>query len=99
MTTLQQLWRGELPLAQAFWVWALVGGLLVNGITSALFLTLLVGGQIALAFIVGYAISVPYNILVAVGVWRSADRYDGDKRVADLARISTIILMVVLSLT
>ncbi len=99
MTTLRRLWRGELPLAQAFWTWAVIGGLVVNGATSALFLTLMVGGRIALAFIAGYAISIPYNIFVAVGVWRSADRYDGDRRVADLARVATIVLMVVLSVT
>jgi hypothetical protein len=99
MTAVGRLWRGELPLAQAFWAWAMIGGLLVNGATSVLFLTLIVGGQILAAFIAGYVLSVPYNVLVAVGVWRSAERYEGDRRLADLARAVTVILMVVLSVT
>lgn len=51
------------------------------------------------AFILGYALSVPYNILVTVGVWRSAERYTGERRWADLARIVTIADMILLSVT
>ena len=51
------------------------------------------------AFIAGYALSVPYNVIVSVGVWRSAERYAGELRWADLARIVTIIGMVLLSIT
>jgi hypothetical protein len=51
------------------------------------------------AFILGYALSVPYNILVTVGVWRSAERYTGERRWADLARIVTIAGMILLSVT
>ena len=51
------------------------------------------------AFILGYALSVPYNILVTVGVWRSAERYTGEHKWADLARIVTIADMIFLSVT
>jgi len=51
------------------------------------------------AFILGYALSVPYNILVTVGVWRSAERYTGERKWADLARIVTIAGMILLSVT
>ena len=51
------------------------------------------------AFILGYALSVPYNILVTVGVWRSAERYTGERKWADLARIVTIADMILLSVT
>ena len=30
MAALLRLWRGDLPLATAFWSWAVTGGLLVN---------------------------------------------------------------------
>ena len=51
------------------------------------------------AFIAGYAPSVPYNVIVSVGVWRSAGRYSGERRRADLARVVTITGMVLLSVT
>jgi len=99
MSALRRLWRGELPLAQAFWNWAVIGALAVNLTTSALFLALLMNGYTAAAFVAGYAFSVPYNIVTAVGVWRSADRYDGERRWADIARFVTVAAMAVLSLT
>lgn len=99
MSALRRLWRGEIPLSQAFWNWAVAGGLAVNATTSILFLTLIMHDRIVAAFIVGYVFSVPYNIVVAVGVWRSAGRYEGERRWADLARIITVAGMVLLSLT
>ena len=99
MTRLSRLWRGELPLPEAFWNWAVLGGLAVNGITSILFLALIVGDYPVTAIVVGYVFSVPYNIIVAVGVWRSAGRYRGERRWADLARVVTVIGMALLSIT
>ena len=43
--------------------------------------------------------SVPYNMVVAVGVWRSAGRYEGDPRLRNLARIVMVAGMLLLSLT
>jgi hypothetical protein len=99
MTRLSRLWRGELPLPEAFWNWAVLGGLAVNGITSILFLALIVADYPVTAIVVGYVFSVPYNIIVAVGVWRSAGRFQGDRRWADLARAVTVIGMALLSVT
>jgi heme/copper-type cytochrome/quinol oxidase subunit 1 len=51
------------------------------------------------AFLAGYVLSVPYNVLVLVGVWRSAGRYEGEPRNADLARLATAGLVLLLTLT
>ena len=99
MTSLCRLWRGERELADAFWNWAVFGGLAINVASSALFLFLIMADRPISAFIAGYALSVPYNVIVSVGVWRSAERYAGELRWADLARIVTIIGMVLLSIT
>lgn len=93
------MWRGELALDDAFWNWAVFGGLIVNVTSSAAFLFLIVADRHAAAAIVGYVFSVPYNIAVVVGVWRSAARFDGDQRRADLARIATLVGMVIFSVT
>ena len=99
MTKLRALWLGELPLGEAFWTWAIGIGLLVNLTTSALFLALLAAGQPWAALFVGYVLSVPYNVVAVVGVWRSAARYRGHGRHADLARIASAIVMLLLSVT
>ena len=99
LNPLQRLWRGDLSLKDAFWNWAVTGGLLVNIASSILFLVLIMADHPIAALITGYALSIPYNIIVLVGVWRSADRYDGDRQWASLARIVTVIGVVVLSLT
>jgi hypothetical protein len=99
MNSFCSLWRGELALPDAFWNWAVLGGLAINVASSALFLFLIIADRPISAFIAGYAFSVPYNVIVSVGVWRSAERYAGERRWADLARIVTIIGMILLSVT
>ena len=99
MRSLRRLWAGDLPLGQAFWSWAVAGGLTVNVVTSVLFLTLVANDRVVLAFIVGYGCSIPYNVAALVGVWRSADRYTGNPVLAGAARIITTLGMLLLSLT
>lgn len=96
---LQRLWAGDLPLPEAFWTWAVGGGLVVNVLTSLLFLALVSNDRLLLAFIVGYGCSIPYNVAALVGVWRSADRYGGDAALADVARIIAAVGLLLLSVT
>ena len=99
MRKLGALWAGELPLGEAFWNYAVLIGLAVNLTTSLLFLALISADRPLAALVVGYAMSVPYNFVALVGVWRSAANHPGNRIQADLARIATLVLMVVLSLT
>ena len=99
MRKLRSLWLGELPLGEDFWTWAISVGLLVNLTTSMLFLTMITIDRPWAALLVGYAPSVPYNALAVVGVWRSAARYQGPAGHADLARVVTLIVMLLLTLT
>ncbi len=99
MTRLLNLWNGGLPLQDAFWTWAVIGGLAVNLVTSTLFAFLIIAEQLVPALIAGYGLSLPYNLVAAVGVWRSAGRYEGERHWADLARAVTTSGMIVLSVT
>jgi hypothetical protein len=99
MAKLRSLWLGALPLGDAFWTWAIGVGLLVNLTTSLLFLALIADDRLWAALIVGYGLSVPYNALAVVGVWRSAARYRGPAGYADLARVAVAIVMLLLSVT
>jgi hypothetical protein len=99
MRKVRALWSGELPLGEAFWMYAIGIGLLVNLTTSGLFLALISLDRPWSALFVGYVLSVPYNVVALVGVWRSAAHYDGEALHAHLARIVTLVAMLLLSVT
>jgi hypothetical protein len=98
MTKLRALWAGELPLGEAFWTFAIGVGLLVSLATGALALVLITLDRPWSALFVGHVLSVPYNIVALVGVWRSAARHQGRALYADLARIVSPVVMLLFSL-
>lgn len=88
---LLKIWRGEPTLFRAFWLHFYLGYSFVLGIVALLVKPLeLVGrldeGKIALAIV-----WVLYVILASVGVWRAASRYEGFWLWPALARIVTVI--------
>jgi len=99
MNPIKRLWSGALSLEKAFWEWAVFGGVLVNVVSSIGFLVLVLNDYLISAVIVGYGLSLPYNFLATVGVWRSADRVCGDRRWAETAKVATVLGMVLLSIT
>ena len=94
-----RLWRGDMALSEAFWRYAVVFGFIVNATSTLLFMALIAYDYPALAALVGYGISIPYNILAVVGVWRSSERYEGAKSTAELARVAGLVWVVILSIT
>ncbi|MGF7162356.1 hypothetical protein FHS85_004010 [Rhodoligotrophos appendicifer] len=93
------LWRGELPLNEAFWTWTVIIGLIVNASSTILFLALITVDRPWAALLIGYGFSVPYNIVAVVGVWRSATRYQGPSVHVYLARAASLLVGAILSLT
>ncbi len=94
----KHLWAGEVPLKQAVWQYAVGYGLLLNIITTLAFLALIARDANTALIVLAFASPVPYNFLVVVAVWRSANRYPGSETWADLACIGTVIWMVVLTI-
>ncbi len=88
-----RLWRGEEPLARAFWDWGILGGLLVNMATSFAFWLLLSDDQILPAYLIGYGLSNAYNLLIGVGIWRSVGREVTDAGRAWRIRLVTLALL------
>jgi hypothetical protein len=99
MAKLRALWSGNLPLGEAFWTYAVSIGLAINLLTTLLFLALLSWDRPIAGLLVGHVFTVPYNLVTLVGVWRSAARYQGQRIHADLARIITLVGMVLLSIS
>ena len=102
---LYRLWQGKLPLDRAFWSYAVIGGIGVNLVTSFCFLIFLSLDMPVAAFITGYVVSLPYNLLATIGVCRAAAR-DGqqaedDQQIAraKLYPLITIAGMLLLSIT
>jgi len=87
------------PLDEAFWTWAVVGGLAVNVVSSFLFLMLISADRPIAALIVGYGVSVPYNVIALVGVWRADVPDESARTRADVMRIVTLVGMVLLTIT
>lgn len=96
---MRRLWRGEVPLGEAFWTWAVLGGLLVNITSTIGFLWLIMAGHTVAAYIVGHGVALPYNLLAFMGVWRAAGRPGADPRWAGPARVAVALGMTILSLT
>jgi hypothetical protein len=97
MRLIKQLWAGEIPLGLAFWRYTVVYGLLLNLVTHALFFALLVKDADTIPVVLAFVLPIPYNILMIVAVWRSADRYPGPKSSAEAARAAAVLWMVALS--
>jgi len=92
-----QLWRGEVPLARAFWEYAILYGLLVNLLaTAGSFALFATDASTALA-VAFFCLPIPYNFFVLVAVWRSAGRYTGPKQWADLARVAVVVWVLLVS--
>ena len=98
MRDLVPLWRGDLPLGAAFWTWAVCWGIAINTVTKLGFLVLLTQDHVMPAMLVNYGLSLPFNIVALVGVWRSAARHPGSPLHADLARGTAVALLGAMSL-
>ena len=97
MPLIKQLWAGEVPLDLAFWRYTITYGLLLNLLTHGLFFALLAGDANLLLVALAFALPIPYNILMIVAVWRSADRFEGSKSWSETARIVAVIWMIILT--
>ena len=90
-TSFKQLWRGQLPLPEAFWRYLITYDLILNLMaTTASLTTILAGAPIALALVL-HLLPVPYSLFAATGAWRSADRFEGNPSLANAAKIAIII--------
>jgi hypothetical protein len=91
------LWRGEVPLGRAFWLWGILGGGVVALFATILALALLTGGAPAWLAVLAFAAHVPWNLVLLVGVWRSAGRPEVGRDTAFLARSAIAAWVVALS--
>ena len=85
---LAALWRGDIPLGQAFWEYAIAYGTIANIVATVVAIaTVAVGLPDALAICL-FRTPLPYILTAVVGVFRSADKYRGQYQWATMAKIT-----------
>jgi hypothetical protein len=89
-----RLWLGDVPLAVAFWDYAIIYGISLNLIATFTSFGLLAVDAPAWAALGVLVLPVPYNILVFAAVWRSAGRHQGAGPWAAIARIVIIVWLI-----
>jgi len=97
MRTVIGLWRGEVPLGRAFWLWGVLGGGVVALFATLLTLALVAAGAPAWLAAVAFTAHIPWNLVLLVGVWRSAGRPEVGRDTARLARLTIAAWAVALS--
>jgi hypothetical protein len=96
--TIVELWRGQLPLGRAFWAWGILGGAVVGLVSTLLAALLLTSDAPAWLAALAFAGHLPWNLVLLVGVWRSAAQPEVARGTATLARLAMLAWVVVLSL-
>jgi len=93
MDLIKNLWRGDVPLREAFWIFGSSVGFLLN--ISLLYLgsheeivTAVPGAFLILLLAIVLYIYSPF---ILIGIWRSANKYQGLKRYAIAAKIAVIL--------
>ena len=94
---LRRFWHGEVSLIQAFWLYGVVGILLLEVISRYLFERALLSGGVGVSGILFLTfllltINIAYLVVVAVGVWRSALQYSGHRTWSYLARGAVVLV-------
>ncbi len=93
------LWAGRVPLADAFWTYAVFWSFLINIAATLTSLGLVAAEASNWAAIAANLAPIPWNMLVLVGVWRSAAAPEIPRPMAITVRVITCIWTIVLSAT
>lgn len=97
MRRIVEFWRGNLPLGRAFWLWGILGGAIIGLVSTLLALALLVAGAPTWLAMLVFAAHLPWNLVLLIGIWRSAGRSRVSRDTASLARLVILAWVVALS--
>jgi hypothetical protein len=84
------LWKGDVPLDQAFWEYAIVYGTIANIVATAAAMAAVAADLPAAVAVCLFLVPVPYILTAVVGVVRSAKKYRGPSSWARMAKIAVI---------
>jgi hypothetical protein len=90
--------RGDLPLGRAFWVWGILGGAAVNLFATLAAVALVTAELPPWLAALAFAAPIPWNLLLLVGVWRSAQRPEVGRDLGLVAQLGIAAWVAVLCL-
>lgn len=93
---LAALWRGEIPLGQAFWEYAITYGTTANIVATVAAIATVAAGMPDVLGIGLFLVPLPYILTAVVGVVRSADAYRGPPAHAIMAKAAVILWGIVM---
>lgn len=90
MNLFRKIWNGELPLYKVYWIYGVLVSVIIRLFVEVSFNFVSLDYASAFSYFL-VAVVVPYQILVSVGVWRSATAYTRNKIWAVLAKIVAVL--------
>lgn len=84
---LKTLWSGEAPLVITYWLFGVVGGLVIYGISTELISA--TSSKLAKFLILEFIVA--YQVFVTVSTWRASKKYKGKRGYAVLAKIAVFL--------
>ena len=93
MSLIARIWRGEEGLARTFWGYGFAVNAVLKGV-SLLLLAMSGSGRtsgFAVAMLAFLLFMIAYQVFISVGIWRSANRYEGYKGWAFLAKAVVVL--------
>jgi hypothetical protein len=91
MGHLAALWRGDIPLGQAFWEYAIAYGTSANILATLAAIAATAAGLPELLAICLFLAPLPYILTAVVGVVRSAAKYRGPPAHASMAKAAVVL--------
>lgn len=94
MELIKKIWNGELPLFKVYWIYGVLGGLIIRLIVEGSY------NLISLQYLTVFSYTLitlilAYQLLLSVGIWRSANAYQGSKEWALLAKIAAVLGLII----
>ena len=87
---LRELWRGDLPLGQAFWEYAIAYGTVANIVATGAAIAAATLGLPDVIAVCLFFSPLPYILAAVVGVFRSANKHQAAEW-ATIAKIAVIV--------
>jgi hypothetical protein len=85
---IRRLWRGEVPLVQAYWLYGGLVNTLLAKLVAALARSV---PELTLLWWAFWTLCMAYVVVTIVAIWRSSKRYTGPRIWATLARVSVVL--------
>lgn len=91
VAALSALWKGELPLSQAFWEYAIAYGTIANIAATVAAIAAATAGLPDVVAIAIFLLPLPYILVAVIGIVRSANRYQWPRHWAGMAKVAVIV--------